>query len=226
MTKKCPSCEAEVSSSTTKCPYCGKEFRNWFKRHPILTAIIGFFVLSNIIGSLTPLFYNRKESSPEDSTVNISPPPSLQNSERIEVIFDAKTITGKTVSDMEQILGTPSSHIKPSGRMYGEIAWKKVGIDLSSSYLSKNESPSGFEFQFPGINLSFSSDDFNRAFQLVGLGLTKNQFENTSPQGFTRYDAKNLVGFKKITVQSTTEDKAHIGSILFVQTCEPESLCR
>lgn len=72
--KKCPSCQNEISFETTKCPYCGKDFKSWFKRHPILTVIIGFFIFSNIIGGLSSIFYSKKTSSLKDSTAQVKQP--------------------------------------------------------------------------------------------------------------------------------------------------------
>lgn len=60
LTKKCPFCQEKISSNATKCPYCGKDFKSWFKRHPILTVIIGFFIFSNIIGGLFSVLYGQK----------------------------------------------------------------------------------------------------------------------------------------------------------------------
>jgi len=59
-TKQCSSCQEKVSFSAAKCPYCGKNFRNWFIRHPILSILIGLFIFSNIVGGLSPLFYVSK----------------------------------------------------------------------------------------------------------------------------------------------------------------------
>lgn len=63
-TKKCPSCQKEVSFDITKCPYCGKGFRSWFRRHPILTILIALFVFPPF---LIGIFSSPKKpsSSPE-----------------------------------------------------------------------------------------------------------------------------------------------------------------
>ena len=223
-TKKCPSCKEKVSLGVTRCPYCGKNFQSWFRQHPILTAIIVFFVFSNIIGGLSSLFYSKKTPTQESSATS-KDSTSLHDDKPIEPIFNIKAITGKTVSEIEQILGEPSSYIKPLGETYGEIVWKRNGVSLSTQYLDINKPPSGFSFDFLDIKLSFSENDLNKAFQLIGSELTKNKFKNTTPPAFTRYDANNIAGFKKITVLSMPEDKTYISSILFIQVCEPTLLC-
>lgn len=65
-TRKCPSCQEKVSLSATKCPYCEKNFKSWFRRHPILTILIALFILPIIFSDI---FSSSKEpsSSPEKS---------------------------------------------------------------------------------------------------------------------------------------------------------------
>lgn len=69
ITKKCPSCQEKISSSATKCPYCGKNFRSWFRRHPILTILIAFFVLPILIGIFSP---SKKPSSSSEKSEQVN----------------------------------------------------------------------------------------------------------------------------------------------------------
>lgn len=39
--KTCKECGKEISSGAKKCPSCGKDQRNWFTQHKIITAILG-----------------------------------------------------------------------------------------------------------------------------------------------------------------------------------------
>lgn len=48
--KPCKECKQEISSSAKKCPSCGKDQRNWFMKHKIL-SFIGAVILLGIIGS-------------------------------------------------------------------------------------------------------------------------------------------------------------------------------
>lgn len=50
---KCKECGEEISSSAKKCPKCGKDQRNFFLRHKILTFILGVIALCIIIISMT-----------------------------------------------------------------------------------------------------------------------------------------------------------------------------
>ena len=49
--KKCKECGEEVSSSAKSCPKCGKDQRNFFKKHPVLSVIGVLVVLGIILGS-------------------------------------------------------------------------------------------------------------------------------------------------------------------------------
>jgi hypothetical protein len=39
-TKKCPSCDKDISLKAKRCPYCRQDLRGWFSRHPILTILL------------------------------------------------------------------------------------------------------------------------------------------------------------------------------------------
>ncbi|WP_338449614.1 DUF4352 domain-containing protein [Niallia oryzisoli] len=47
----CKACGKEIAKGVKKCPHCGKDQRNWFMRHKIL-SFIGFFILIGIISSI------------------------------------------------------------------------------------------------------------------------------------------------------------------------------
>jgi hypothetical protein len=52
--KKCKSCQTEIDAKATKCPHCQADQRGWFRRHPILTGVLGlvlFFIVVGAIGS-------------------------------------------------------------------------------------------------------------------------------------------------------------------------------
>jgi len=49
--KTCKECGKEISSSVAKCPNCGKDQRNWFMRHKVLTVILVLIVIGIIGGA-------------------------------------------------------------------------------------------------------------------------------------------------------------------------------
>lgn len=50
--KKCKSCQTEIDPKATKCPHCKTDQRGWFRRHPILTGVLGLIVFFMIVGAM------------------------------------------------------------------------------------------------------------------------------------------------------------------------------
>ena len=51
MTKKCKSCQTDIDAKAKKCPHCRADQRGWFKRHPILTGLLGLIVFIIVISA-------------------------------------------------------------------------------------------------------------------------------------------------------------------------------
>ena len=49
--KKCKSCQSMIDDKAKKCPKCQADQRNWFAKHPVITVILGIFLLMAIFGS-------------------------------------------------------------------------------------------------------------------------------------------------------------------------------
>jgi hypothetical protein len=49
--KKCKSCQTEIDAKAKKCPHCRADQRGWFKRHPILTGLLGLIVFIIVISA-------------------------------------------------------------------------------------------------------------------------------------------------------------------------------
>jgi hypothetical protein len=47
ITKKCPKCGDNIELKLKKCPKCGEEQKSIISKHPILTAILTFLILSS-----------------------------------------------------------------------------------------------------------------------------------------------------------------------------------
>jgi hypothetical protein len=71
--KKCKYCQTEIQRQAKVCPQCKRDLRNWFIRHPILTAVIVLVVLAVVgVGEGGSSKYNQTgvltESSSSTST--------------------------------------------------------------------------------------------------------------------------------------------------------------
>ncbi|MFL0198454.1 hypothetical protein ACJDU8_23245 [Clostridium sp. WILCCON 0269] len=45
---KCKACNADIAKGVSKCPHCGKDQRNWFMKHKVLSVIIILIVIGAI----------------------------------------------------------------------------------------------------------------------------------------------------------------------------------
>jgi len=65
---ECPDCKSVVPSNAKKCKHCGSDLRSWFGRHPIITFILGFIIIGQILGIVLP----ETSSTPSVSQINSS----------------------------------------------------------------------------------------------------------------------------------------------------------
>lgn len=65
-TKPCPYCKEQVSINAIKCPHCQSELRSWFKRHPLMTALLLIFVVFPVgMG----IFSTATDTRPEEKVI-------------------------------------------------------------------------------------------------------------------------------------------------------------
>jgi hypothetical protein len=124
--RTCPGCSKELGINVKKyCPHCGKDLRNWFMRHKIITFIGGFILLC-ILSNAGKDNANTNTSSNLSNTkvsnaVNVTKSPALEIDKNIKIIMDAtslnkqesekvfndiKSVGFKTISELKPALGT------------------------------------------------------------------------------------------------------------------------
>ena len=65
-TKPCPYCKEQVSANAIKCPHCQSELRSWFRRHPLMTALLLIFVVFPVgMG----IFSTATDTRPEEKVI-------------------------------------------------------------------------------------------------------------------------------------------------------------
>jgi DNA-directed RNA polymerase subunit RPC12/RpoP len=69
---KCKECGAEISSSAKRCPNCGKDSRNFFMKHKIISVILILIVLS-VAGAAIGGGNNGKNPSDDKSAATVLP---------------------------------------------------------------------------------------------------------------------------------------------------------
>lgn len=68
---KCKACGADIAKGVKKCPHCGKDQRNFFMKHKIITFIIAIILIGGI-GSALSDGKDKKDTSVKTSTKEIS----------------------------------------------------------------------------------------------------------------------------------------------------------
>lgn len=99
----CKACEKEIAKGVKKCPNCGKDQRNWFRRHKILT-FFGVIILIGILSSLG----GGEESDTSDTASNSktdSDTKATAKKEKVYKVNDAVVIDKKSevvLTDVEE----------------------------------------------------------------------------------------------------------------------------
>lgn len=96
-TKKCPKCGEEILASAKVCKHCKSDTRGWFNRHPILSALLIFFLFSFALSSL---LNDGAGSSVNSSiaTLRVGEDGIVNNNES-NAICDGVTVVGVTEED-------------------------------------------------------------------------------------------------------------------------------
>lgn len=92
--KKCRSCQKEIDSKATKCPFCQEKQGNWAKRHPILTGIIAIFVFFFVISAV---------SGGGDSNSSGQSNTSLPAAEVVGTVDDTTDTPGETLAQKNAV---------------------------------------------------------------------------------------------------------------------------
>ncbi len=121
---KCKECNADISSTVNKCPSCGKDQRNWFMKHKILTVILIFVVLSVIGGALN----GSKEPPIVTSNGTSSEPTEVVAKVGDKIKMDGFEITILSIEQKSKV-GSEFLNAKPSeGGTYIVVNWKYKNI--------------------------------------------------------------------------------------------------
>lgn len=135
----CKACSKEIAKGVKKCPNCGKDQRNWFMRHKIM-SFIGFILILGIVGSA--LGGGDESTAKEDSTS------SAAKEERVYAVGDT------VLADQLEIVISNVEEKSSVGNEFISNQASDGGIYVAIQYSMKNVSnePVGM-FDYPTINL-------------------------------------------------------------------------
>lgn len=152
---QCKTCNRELAYGVKKCPNCGKDQRNWFMRHKIL-SIFGLITLIGVLlfyGLIFLVFFISSFSEDEEVASEAKSQHSITNNEEIEKnvsrIGDTILTNRLEISILKveehSVIGDPS--------LFGKKA-SDGGILVAIQYSMKNVSsePIGM-FSYPPLNL-------------------------------------------------------------------------
>lgn len=89
MKKQCKACKSDIDAKATKCPKCGADQRNWFRRHPVLTVILALILIGMIGGAAG----GDKSSSPQSENKQQAKETTQPPQEA--VVIAAQTLVGE-----------------------------------------------------------------------------------------------------------------------------------
>jgi hypothetical protein len=147
--KKCKACQKEVDPKATKCPHCQTDLRNWFQKHPILTALIIFFAIGFISSNADKnkeSFKNTKVTEiKKEKEINPTPTPIIIEAKKLIEEYDTNKLlaedkyTDKTIQTTayisnisSDIVGQYFLSLKPTNDQY------YFGTDIKCSFEKKD----------------------------------------------------------------------------------------
>lgn len=143
----CKACEKEIAKGVKKCPNCGKDQRNWFMRHKIMTTI-GVILLLSIFSSLGG---GNEEQAATETDVEVEAE-AAEGTEEKEITFKVgeaieldKLEATVTVFEEMDTIGDPD--------LFGKQA-SDGGTFVAIQYTMKNisDEPIGM-FSYPTVSL-------------------------------------------------------------------------
>lgn len=144
----CKACGKEIAKGVKKCPHCGKDQRNWFMRHKILSFIGAIIVLTIIVNALG--------GGDDDTTTDKNTASDTASESKNEQAVEEKVYTIGDVIPADQLEVTVSKFEEKStvGNEYVNKKASEGGTFVAIQYSMKNVSdePVGM-FDYPTLNL-------------------------------------------------------------------------
>ncbi len=125
---RCKECNQEIAKGVKKCPHCGKDQRNFFMKHKILTAVLAIILIAIIgtaLGGDDASNTNEKNTNLTDNTkdkdTNTTNKDANQDNSK-DIVTDAPTVTQAPEDDFTDVV---TEYTLTSG-------YYTAGIDLPS----------------------------------------------------------------------------------------------
>ncbi|MBU3126046.1 Ltp family lipoprotein [Clostridium tagluense] len=149
----CKSCQNELAKGVSKCPKCGKDQRNFFGKHKILTGF-GVLILLVIIGNMGG-----------NSTTTTSVADSNVNATAITTTAQPETTTVKTPTPAKPTISTEYISALAKAELYGTtMNMSKKGIydQLTSEYGEKFSKESA-QYAVDNVKIDYNANALKKA---------------------------------------------------------------
>ena len=176
--KKCKDCGTEISGSAKVCPKCGKDQRNFFQKHIVLT-VIGVLFIIGLLCSSTPTSTNTTSNSTSElsevSTDNVS-----------EIVETSAEISDDSIEE--------TSNESTSEPEEAQIEYKSVTFDELKSALDSNAAVAKETYlnQYVAITGKLSTIDSDLSYIGITSSTAKYSF-STIHCDIKNEDQKNVV---------------------------------
>lgn len=173
--KSCKECNEEISSSTKKCPKCGKDQRNFFMKHKALT-IIGAIVIIGVLGSVFGGNDNADVSA-GNNTISEANVGDVITTDKYEIV----------ITDIQERNSVGNEYFKSSaseGGKYVVVSWRYKNI--SNEPISSFSTPT--VVLVDGNGVTYKSDIDASGNYATEVNLDRKVFSDLNP-GITVNDA-------------------------------------
>lgn len=150
----CPYCKKEVDKGATKCPHCHSDIRNWFRRHWIISTIIGIILFSIIISN----FSGARDRGQQTADLV----KREQEQVKTPAVFDISDLLGKSIDDVVTKLGQPKSKYTPKTNIEGDtpdMTFSKNNLEMIVTYDAKTRTVIDFFLPSTNDHSNLNSDE-------------------------------------------------------------------
>lgn len=145
----CKACGKEIAKGVKKCLYCGKDQRNFFMKHKIITFIFAFIIITGIGSALDK--DNDSPSTTVDTKVTEVKKEKVKEEKKVEVIKVSANEFLQAYEDNE--VKADKTYKNKTVLLTGEIT--EIGVSFGSTYVILS---SGEGYSFTGARCFFEDD--------------------------------------------------------------------
>lgn len=192
----CKACGKEIAKGVNKCVHCGKDQRNFFMKHKIITVILALVILGSI-GAMTG---KKDEANKAVGTTSTSSKPAATETKKEEPKKDNKKYSfdkfmqvqmGMTYDQVKAILGDGTEESSSS-----------IGDIKTVAYSWKNSDGSNISVMLQGDKVSTKAQAF---LQKMDAKVTMDKY-NKINNGMTYDQVKEILGEGQLMSQTQIMD--------------------